>query len=642
MGEDLLKELIDDNFLEYASYVIKDRAIPHIDDGLKPVQRRILHTMNEMEDGKYNKVANVVGRSMQYHPHGDASIYSALVVVANKDYFIDKQGNFGNIYTGDVASAPRYIECRLTPLAREVMFNKEITEFVPSYDGRNQEPVTLPAKVPVLLMQGAEGIAVGMATQILPHNFNELLQAQIAILNGGTPQVYPDFQTGGMIDVTQYNDGNGKVKVRARVEIKDNKHLIITDIPYGTTTEKLIASIEAAAKRNRIKISSIQDYTAEKVEIELALPRGVQALQVEEALYAFTDCEITHNLNLIVIGQDNKPHQLSVLDVLRHNTQKLMDDLRREYEIELGKLQDNLHYKTLEQIFIEERIYKNIEEQVTYEKVFEAVYAGFEPFKDRLIRELTDEDVERLLQIRIKRISRFDINKSRQQIQEILDRIDKVNSYLRNMKRTTTNYIKALLKKYGKGHERRTVIQEFETVNRHKVAVQDLKLCYDEESGYMGTSVKTREPVPCSQFDKVLIFTPDFYMVIPVPEKLYIKEKILWWGKIDKKQVYNCIYREQTTGMAYMKRFKVDKFIMERQYPYTQDNCKVLLMEAGEAPKFRAYYPKTGRIRVTMEDFDMNELLVKGAQAKGNRVSSKPVNRIRVLEEKKKPENGAE
>ena len=635
MGDEL-RDLIDDNFIEYASYVIKDRAIPHVNDGFKPVQRRILHTMSEMEDGKFNKVANVVGRSMQYHPHGDASINSALVVVANKEYFIDKQGNFGNIFTGDSASAPRYIECRLTALAKEVLFNKEITEFTPSYDGRNMEPVTLPAKIPVLLLQGADGIAVGMSTHILPHNFVEVLQAQIAILNDGEPQLLPDFQTGGLMDATQYEDGNGKVKVRAKIEVKDNKHLIIREIPFGTNSEKLIASIENAIKRNRIKISSIQDYTSDRVEIELALPRGVQAFHAEEALYAFTDCEITHNLNLIVIRDDHKPHQMTVSEVLHHNTTKLVEDLRKEYQIELQKLFDQLHFKTLEQIFIEERIYKNIEEQVTYKAVIGAVYKGFKPFLERLIRELTDEDVERLLQIRIKRISRFDINKSRQQIKEIEDRIKKVQKYLANMKRTTINYIKALLKKYGEGRERKTVIQEFEEISRKEVAVQDLKLGYDPETGYIGTAVKTADAVACSKFHKILIFTKDYYQVIPVPEKLFLKDPLLYWGKLNRSEVFNCLYREQTTGIAYMKRFKVEKFILEREYPYTQENSKVLLIQPGTPPKFRAYYPKTGRVRITMEDFDFGDLLVKGSGAKGNRVSPKPVSRIRVLADPKK------
>jgi len=632
---DELKSLIDQNFLEYASYVIKDRAIPHINDGLKPVQRRILHTMFEMEDGKFNKVANVVGRSMQYHPHGDASIYSALVVLANKEFFIDKQGNFGNILTGDAASAARYIECRLTPLARETLFNKEITEFSPSYDGRNKEPITLPAKTPVLLMQGADGIAVGMSTTILPHNFVELLEAQIAILRDKPFQLFPDFPTGGTMDVGQYEDGLGKVKVRAKIEIKDHKHLVIREIPYGTTTEKLIASIENAIKRNRIKANSIEDFTAENVEIELSLPRGANAEQTLEALYAFSDCQISHSVNPVLIMDDNKPHVLSVSEILRYNTNKLVEDLRREYDIELGKLQDQLHFKTLEQIFIEKRIYKNIEEQETYDKVIAAVFEGFEPFLDLLVRPMIDEDVERLLQIRIKRISRFDINKSRKEIQEVMDRIEKVNAYLANMKKTTIGYIRDLLKKYGKGHERRTEITELETISRKEVAVQDLKLGYDPESGYLGTEVKTPDAIPCSKFHKILIFTPECYKVIPVPDKLFIKEEVLWWGKVDRDAVFNCMYREQTSGLAYIKRFRVEKFIMEREYPYTMPNAKVLHLSCNDEPVARVFYPKTGRTRITNEDVDFAQQLIKGSAARGNRVSPKPVTRIRILRDNK-------
>ncbi len=638
---DELKALIDENFLEYASYVIKDRAIPHVHDGLKPVQRRILHTMFGMEDGKYNKVANVVGRCMQYHPHGDASIYSALVVLANKDFFIDKQGNFGNIFTGDMASAPRYIECRLTPLARETLFNKEITEFTPSYDGRNQEPVTLPTKAPVLLMQGAEGIAVGMSTSILPHNFTELLQAQIDILNDRPFELYPDFITGGAMDASQYEDGLGKVKIRAKIEIKDHKHLVIREIPFGTTTEKLIASIENAIKRNRIKASSLGDYTAEQVEIEVTLPRGVNAEQTLEALYAFTDCEVSHSVNAIVIAEDNKPRQMTVSQILRHNTEKLVEDLRREYEIELKKLQDQLHFKTLEQIFIEKRIYKNIEEQETYEKVVAAVYQGFEPYLDLLVRAMTDEDVERLLQIKIKRISRFDINKSRKEIQEVMNRIDQVNAYLGAMKKTTIGYIRGLLKKYGKGCPRRTRIQAFETISRKEVAVQDLKLGYDPETGYLGTEVKSADAMPCSRFHKILVFSENHYKVIPVPDKLFIKEKILWWGKMDKEAVFNCMYREQTTGLAYIKRFRVDKFILEREYPYILPNAKILHLSCNDQPVLRVFYPKTGRVRITNEDVDFSDQLVKGAGARGNRVSTKPVKRVRLLRDNKiaKPES---
>lgn len=626
-----LRDLMDENFLEYASYVIKDRAIPHINDGLKPVQRRILHTLQEIDDGKFHKVANVVGRSMQYHPHGDASIYSALVVVANKDFFIDKQGNFGNIYTGDSASAARYIECRLTPLAREVLFNKDLTHYQPSYDGRNQEPITLPAKVPVLLLQGAEGIAVGMSTSILPHNFNEVLEAQIKLLRGQPFELLPDFATGGLMDAGQYEDGNGKVIVRAKIEKRDDKHLIIREIPYGTNTEKLIASIENAIKKNRIKVSSIQDYTSDRVEIEITLPRGVHAQQMEDALYAFTDCQLSHSVQMIVINQENKPQQMSVTEVLRHNTYKLMDDLNREFEIELGRLRDNLHYKTLEQIFIENRIYKNIEEKDTYEKVIAAVHKGFEPFEAQLTRELTDEDVERLLQIRIKRISRYDMNKNREEIEAILLRIDEVNALLANMKSTTIKYIKGLLKKYGKGIERKTEIQDLGKVNRKAVAVQDLKVGFDPESGYVGTAVKSENRIQCSQFHKLLIITQDYYKVISVPEKLYIKDKILLVEKLNKQKIYNCMYREQTTGIAYMKRFKVEKFILEKEYAFIGENCKILVFCGDPPPKVKVYYPRTSRARITQEVIDFSELLVKGPTAKGNRVSSKPVTSARML-----------
>ncbi|MCB9396875.1 MAG: DNA topoisomerase IV subunit A [Acidobacteria bacterium] len=622
--------MMDSNFLEYASYVIKERAIPHIDDGLKPVQRRILHTLNEMDDGKYHKVANVVGRSMQYHPHGDASIFSALVVLANREYFIEKQGNFGNIFTGDDASAARYIECRLSPLAKEVLFNKDLTEFVPSYDGRNEEPVTLPAKIPVLLLQGADGIAVGLATTILPHNFVEVLNAQIAYLKGESFALYPDFQTGGSIDVSQYQDGNGKVKVRAKIESRDDKHIVISDIPYGTNTEKLIASIEGAARKNRIKIAGIQDYTSDKVEIELALPRGIYADTVIEALYAFTDCEMSHSCNLILI-KDDKPVQMTVSEVLTHNTDKLIADLTREYQIELERLYDKLHYKTLEQIFIENRIYKNIEEKTTYELVVQAVYEGLEPFSERIIRPVIDDDIERLLQIRIKRISRYDINKNRQEIQEVLDRIEAVKALLGDMVGTTINYIEALLKKYSAGRERRTEILEFEAINRSEVALASLKLGYDPETGYLGTDVKSETPIACSQFDKILIFKNDYYKVIPVPTKLFVGKDLLHFEKIDKNTVFNCMYRDQTHGIGYMKRFRVEKFIMEKEYEYTIENAKVLVLCPDPAPRVKVYFPRAARQKVNDEVVDFSTLLVKGASSKGNRVASKPIQRFRIL-----------
>lgn len=637
---DQLRELIDVNFLEYASYVIKERAIPHINDGFKPVQRRILHTMSEVEDGKFNKVANVVGRSMQYHPHGDASIFAALVVLANKEFFIDKQGNFGNIYTGDSASAARYIECRLTPLAKEVLFNREITDYEPSYDGRNQEPVTLPAKIPVLLLQGAEGIAVGMSTSILPHNFNEVLDAQIKYLRNQPFRLIPDFPTGGTIDARDYDEGNGKVKVRAHIEARDEKHLVIREIPYGTNTEKLINSIENAIKKGRIKVAAIQDYTAENVEIELSLPRGVYADQVLEALYAFTDCEISHSVQMVLIHEDNKPHVLTVSEVLKYNTDKLLEDLRLELEIERGKLRDNLHFKTLEQIFIENRIYKNIEEQTTYEKVIQAVYDGFVPFQDQLIRAMVDDDVERLLQIRIKRISRFDIDKSRKEIEAILARIDEVNALLSDMVTTTINYIGALKKKYGKDYPRRTKITELETVDRTEVAIQDLKLGYDRKTGYIGTEIKTKNFVACSQFHKILVVTDKYFKVIPVVEKLYIKEKILYVDKVDQDVTFNCVYREQTSGIAYMKRFKVEKFIMEKEYAYLpEESVKILLFQADPAPTIKVFFPLKSRARVTEEVIDLASMSVKGFAARGNRVSPKPVVDLEIIKGHRTAEN---
>jgi len=638
---DSLKSLLDKNYLEYASYVIKERAIPHIDDGLKPVQRRILHTMSEIDDGKFNKVANVVGRTMQYHPHGDASIGSALVVLANKEYFIDKQGNFGNIFTGDIAAAARYIECRLTNLAKEVLFNKTITQFVPSYDGRNDEPVTLPCKIPYLLLQGADGIAVGMATSILPHNFIELLEAQIAVLEGQSFQLFPDFEFGGLIDVSEYEDGNGKVRVRAKIESPDDKHLVIREIPYGTNTEKLITSIEKAVKKGRIKVSQIQDYSSsEGIEIELSLPRNVYADQVLKALYAFTDCQVSHSLQLILI-KDNKPVQTTVTEVLKHNTQKLMRDLERELEIELGLLQDKLHHKTLEQIFIENRVYKKIEEQKTYEKVINAVHRGLIPFKYQILREVTDEDVEKLLQIKIKRISRFDINKYRKEIEEIVNRIDEVKELLSHMTRTTIHYICRLLDKYGKGRERKTTIEGFDVVKKSKVAIRNMKLAYDAETGYLGTNVKSDNSILVSNLDKILVIGCSSFRVIPVPDKMFVEEGLEYFGVVNKDLIFNCLYRDQTTGLGFMKRFMVEKFIMEREYPYIPENAKVLMMTPDPAPAVRVYYMRMKRIRVTYEDMDYSDLLVKGYSSKGNRVSTKPVRKIKVLSKKASTEKQA-
>ena len=398
-----LHKLFDENFMEYTSYVIKERAIPDISDGLKPVQRRILQTLYNMDDGRFQKVANVVGETMKLHPHGDASIFAALVNLANKDLLIERQGNFGNIYTGDQASAARYIECRLTPLAKETLFNRDLTEYEPSYDGRMQEPITLPAKIPLLLLLGAEGIAVGMATKIMPHNFCELLRAQKKILNGKSFKLYPDFQQGGLLDVSAYNNGNGRLKCRAKIIEKNEKTIVIEEIPYSTTTSSIIDSIEKADKRGKIKIQSINDYTAEKVEIEIRLARGIYDKDTIKALYAFTDCEVPISPNLTVI-KDNHPVNISVEEVLQYNTEKLVNDLEKELQIELGRLQDKLHARTLEQIFIEERIYKKIEECKTHKAITTTLEKSLAAFKDKLIKPVSQDDIERLLEIRIKRI----------------------------------------------------------------------------------------------------------------------------------------------------------------------------------------------------------------------------------------------
>ena len=417
-----VKKLFDKNFLEYASYVIRDRAIPDLEDGLKPVQRRVLHTLLEIDDGKFHKVANVVGQCMKYHPHGDASIAGALVVLANKDLFIDKQGNFGNILTGDEASAARYIECRIKPIARDILYNPDITKFVPSYDGRNMEPVAFRAKLPLCIILGAEGIAVGMSTRILSHNIREVIEAEKSCLMGKPFQLYPDFQTGGLTDVSEYEDGKGKIVSRVRMDTSDPKRIVITELAYGSTTESLISSLENAAKLGRIKISSINDYTTDRVEIEIVLQRGVYAKDVIEALYAFTECEVSVSLNLLVI-KDNMPVVMTVTEVIQHHAKQLEQILKEELELERKNLLDRLHARTLERIFVEERIYKKIEEMKTAEAVIKAVIDGFKPFEAELIRPITKDDVERLLKIPIRRISLYDINKNRQEVKEINARL---------------------------------------------------------------------------------------------------------------------------------------------------------------------------------------------------------------------------
>ena len=641
-----LHKLFDSNFLEYTSYVIKERAIPAIEDGLKPVQRRLLQTLHNMDDGRYHKVANVVGETMKLHPHGDASIFAALVNLANKGFLIDRQGNFGNIYTGDQASAARYIECRLSPLALEVMFNKDLTEYVESYDGRTTEPVSLPAKIPLLLLQGAEGIAVGMATRILPHNFRELLQAQIAVLKEQDFEIFPDFPQKGLIDINDYDQGNGKVRCRARIKEKNEKTITITEIPYGTTTTSLIDSIEKAAKSGKIKIMSISDYTAEEVEIEIKLPRNIYAKDTIKALYAFTDCEVPLNTNLTLIRGDF-PETSTVDEVLRFNTEKLVDDLTRELEIELSRLSQKLHARLLDQIFIEERLYKEIEEVTTYERVVSTVDESLKPYIKRLEQPVTREDIERLLEIRIKRISRYDIDRQAKEIKAIRKDIKEIKISLQDVVGYTINYLEKLLESYGDDFPRLSEITEFSEVKARKVALSNLTVGYNRETGFLGHSIKAENEqndivFSCSEYDRLLlIFSSGMYKVVPVPEKLFVGEELEYAAVFEKNVVFNIVYRDGVENLAYVKRFRSPKFILDKEYylfaPHKRS--RILLLLLGEGKHARVSLVPSRRARSNIVEIDFDQFLLKNASAKGKRVSPRVARRVvestdRVIKER--------
>jgi len=630
-----LRQLFEYNFLEYTSYVIKERAIPDINDGLKPVQRRILQTLHIMDDGRFHKVANVVGATMKLHPHGDQSIFAALVNIANKGFLIDRQGNYGNIFTGDAASAPRYIECRLSPLARAILFNKDLTEFVDSYDGRMQEPVTLPSKIPLLLLQGAEGIAVGMATKIMPHNFCELLNAQKKILRNEEFTLYPDFPQGGMVDVSLYNHGNGKIRCRARMEEANEKTILIKEIPYTTTTQSLIDSVEKAAKAGKIKIISINDYTAEEVEIEIKLARGIYAKDTIKALYAFTDCEVPISPNLTLV-QNGVPRTATVEEVLRYNTEKLLADLTRELEIDKNRLEDRLHARLLEQIFIEERIYKTIEEKTSYKAVIAGVDEALQPFIKELKRPVVTEDIERLLEIRIKRISRYDINKQKKEIKALLGEIKSIVNHLKDMVLFTTNYIDTILKKYGEEYPRLTEIKEFTEVSVRRVALSNLTVCYDREEGFLGHQIKmsgekTDFSIPCSEYDRLLlIYETGVYKVIQVTDKLFVGHDVRWVGKIKKGLVFNMVYREGRENLCYVKRFTTPKFILDKEYKLFDHHkrSKILFLSFGEEKSARASLMPSPRAKANIVEIFFDEYLVKGPTAKGKRVSTRIVRRV--------------
>lgn len=623
-----LQQLMDLNFLSYASYVICSRAIPNLADGLKPVQRRILFSLHERDDGRFTKVANVVGHCMQYHPHGDASIGDALVTLTNKEYLIEGQGNFGNILTGDRAAAPRYIECRLTDMARKQLFNDDLTEFVPNYDGRKKEPVTLPSKLPILLMLGAEGIAVGLATRILPHNFRELIEAEIAILQKKPFEVFPDFIQGGIMDVSEYAKGNGKVRVRALIEKRDSNKLVIREVPYGTTTESLISSIEDAIKKKKVPVRSISDFTAEQVEIELTLSTGASQDKAIKKIYAFTSCENAVSPHMIVI-HNRRPVEMDVDQALRENAAQLKDVLKRELEHRRGKLLDDFHNKTLIQIFVENRIYKRIEECKTYPAVQQAVLDGLEPFKDRLKRPVTMDDVEMLLGVRIKRISLFDINRNKKDIDAILKELAQIEKYLKSLTKYAVRYLRDLLKTYGDQYPRRTKIQSFGEIEVRKLTANELELNYDKESGYFGYGIKGTPVMQCSSLDKIFLAWGDgHYKVVPPPEKLFVDSSLEICEKEDRDRVLTAVYTEE--HFTYMKRFTVGGTIMNRDYRYVPEGATVHLLQIGTPDEVYLKYKPAKRQRITQQVFHPKDMPVKGVKARGNQMTAKAVSRVSI------------
>lgn len=631
-----VKNLFDSNFIQYASYVIRDRAIPELIDGFKPVQRRILHTLLENDDGKFTKVANVVGKVMAYHPHGDASIYSALVNLANKEIFIDKQGNFGNMYTGDSASAPRYIECRLRPVTKEIIYNPKITQYVPSYDGRSKEPVVFRAKLPLVLITGAEGIAVGMSTQILSHNVHEVIEAEKACLRGEPFQLFPDFPTGGLIDCTEYKDGLGKIVARAKMDTSDDKKIVITELPYGSTSESLMDSIEKAARNGKVKIASINDFTADTVNIEIRLPRGVYVKDVVDSLYAFTECEKTVYCNLLVI-KENMPVQMTVTQVIEYHAKQLVEVLHDELEFEKSELTEKLHLRTLERIFIEERIYKSIEEMKTDAAVKKAVKDGFVPFRKELLRDVTDEDVDHLLKIPIRRISLYDINKNREEVNAINARLKEIARLLRHLTDYALSWLEGIEAKLEPPLlTRHTEIKKITTVDVKAVVKRDTPLKYDEKSGYLGTQVfGGTELLKITQFDKILyVRKSGIYTVTEAPSKVFVGPELRCCSFADKeslaKILFTIIYRDPATQFVYVKRCKIAGYIMNRDYFFAPDGMDVLHVDTRKTFTFTLNYVPKPRVKILSEKFKAQDFAEKGLKAQGVRVAAKEVKDISV------------
>ncbi len=625
--ESALHRRVDRSFLDYASYVIRDRAIPNLSDGLKPVQRRILWTLHEKDNGNFVKVNTIAGAAMQYHPHGDASIMDALVVLTNKRYLIEGQGNFGNIYTGDSAAAGRYIECRLTELARQEVFNDEITDFVPSYDGRSKEPVTLPGKLPLLLMLGTEGIAVGMAARILPHNFPELLEAQIAILKKQPFKVLPDFPTGGLMDAREYRDGAGQIKVRAKIKIKDDSTLVIKEIPPSTTTESLLASIEDASRKGKIKVKSLNDFTAGEPEIEVRAAGGVSAEQLADALYAFTDCEVTIASRIVVI-RDNRPVEMTVSEVLRHNTDQLVATLKRELELKERKLEQELHFKTLVRLFVEKRIYKGIEQARTNEAVVAAVREGFSPHRRLMRRDLTEEDIEMLLGIRIRRISLFDINKHLEEMEKVKTDLEQTRQCLKNVTKYTIARLEALLEKYGPLYPRLTKSSRYDEVDAREVAFKAFKLAYDRESGYIGHKVSGEEfKRDCTKFDKLLmVFRDGHYKVIELPEKMFVGPDLVYAAVPERERVMTAAYTNREA--TYLKRFTFGGAILDKEYFCIPPKSKLLFFEADTPAELFIRYKPAPYQKINQQTCKPGDVEVKGPKTRGRQISIKEVGAI--------------
>ncbi len=628
-------------FLDYASYVILERAVPDIYDGLKPVQRRILHSLKEMDDGRYNKVANVIGNTMKYHPHGDASIGDALVNMGQKDLLIDMQGNWGNILTGDRAAAPRYIESRLSKFALEVVFNSKITKWIPTYDGRTKEPQALPVKFPLLLAHGVEGIAVGLSTKIMPHNFLELIDASISILKGRGMKVYPDFLTGGIADFSQYKDGKrgGKVKVRARIEVVDSKQLKITEIPFATTTSSLIESIVRANEKGKIKIKRIEDNTAEFVEIVIQLPTGVSPDKMIDALYAFSDCEISISPNACII-KDDKPYFMSVSEILKQSTDHTLALLKAELEILLLEQQALWHFASLERIFIENKIYRDIEECETWDAVIESIRLGLSPYVSNLKSSVSDEDIVRLTEIKIKRISKFDLEKANENLKRIDEAIANLKDKLSHLVDYAVDYFKGLKKKYKLGKNRRTEIRTFETIVASKVAIRNQKLYLNQEEGFIGTSLRKDEFIcDCSDIDDIIVIRRDGKMIVTkVAAKNFVGKEVIHiaiFKKNDLRTIYNLIYTDGKKGNTYMKRFPIKSITRDKEYDLTSGNTgsKVLHLSVnfnGEAETVSIILKSKAKTRKLKFDINFADLAIKSRGVKGNMVSKFPISKVEL------------